>query len=146
MITTAVAHPADKRYKENTTPLFKCYSCFHLHRRLLITMLTSGILFISVILFLHSPSNSAYDIAVYGATPGGIAAAVTAARTSPSLKIALIEPTADIGGMSTGGGLGLRDLGFEVTSELIDIFSSLSNILFHFSQRIRCTRLGAIQQ
>ena len=87
-------------------------------------MLTSDVLFILVIILFHSPSNSAYDIAVYGATPGGIAAAVTAARTSPSLKIALIEPTADIGGMSTGGGLGLRDLGYEVTSELIDIFSS----------------------
>jgi len=80
-------------------------------------MILSGVLFVSVILFLHGSFIVAYDIAVYGATPGGISAAITAARASSSLKIALIEPTADIGGMSTGGGLGLRDLGLIDTSE-----------------------------
>ncbi|CAF1608658.1 unnamed protein product, partial [Didymodactylos carnosus] len=48
-------------------------------------------------------------------TPAGIAAAITAARTSPSLQIALIEPSANIGGMSAAGGIGLRDLGLEET-------------------------------
>lgn len=61
--------------------------------------------------------SSAYDIAIYGATPGGIAAAITAARLAPSFSIVIIEPTVYIGGMSTAGGIGLRDLGTEATSE-----------------------------
>jgi ribulose 1,5-bisphosphate synthetase/thiazole synthase len=63
--------------------------------------------------------GSAYDVVIYGATPGGIAAAITAARTSPSFSIVIIEPTPYIGGMATAGGIGLRDLAWEVTSELI---------------------------
>lgn len=54
-----------------------------------------------------------YDVVIYGATPSGIAAALTAARASPSLSIALIEPTAYIGGMVSAGGIGLRDTLFE---------------------------------
>ncbi|CAF4086621.1 unnamed protein product, partial [Adineta steineri] len=61
----------------------------------------------------------AYDIAIYGATLAGISAAITAARVSPSFSIVIIEPTAYIGGMSTAGGIGLRDLGLEITSELV---------------------------
>lgn len=61
--------------------------------------------------------TTAYDVAVFGGTPGGIAAAITAARALPSsAKIAIIEPSYFIGGMSTGGGLGMRDLGFGETS------------------------------
>lgn len=41
------------------------------------------------------------DLAVYGATPAGIAAAVTAARQGQ--RVALIEPTSHFGGMLTGG-------------------------------------------
>ncbi len=80
-------------------------------------MILMSILFVSAILLLQDPFTVAYDIAVYGATPGGISAAITAARVSSLLKIVLIEPTADIGGMSTGGGLGLRDLGLVDTSK-----------------------------
>lgn len=88
----------------------------------------SSVLFISVILVLHSPFTITYDIVVDGATPGDIAAAITAARASISLSIALLEPTADIGGMSTGGGLGLRDLGLIDTSERV--FIILFSVLF----------------
>ncbi len=89
-------------------------------------MLLPNLLSFALTLFSLCSSNIAYDIVVYGATPGGIAAAITAARAGPSLKIALIEPTYFIGGMSTGGGLGLRDLGFAETSEFfIHIFFSL---------------------
>lgn len=68
------------------------------------------------ILFICSIS-SAYDVVIYGATPGGIAAAITAARTSSSLSVVLIEPTSYIGGMAAPGGIGLRDLALEVSSE-----------------------------
>jgi ribulose 1,5-bisphosphate synthetase/thiazole synthase len=63
--------------------------------------------------------NIAYDIIIYSATPGGIAAAITAARASPSSSIGIIEPTSYIGGMAAAGGIGLRDLGLSDTSKLI---------------------------
>ena len=49
-----------------------------------------------------------FDVVVYGASPGGIAAAITAA-TGTGLRVALLEPTALVGGMSGPGGIGLRD-------------------------------------
>jgi hypothetical protein len=48
------------------------------------------------------------DVCVFGATPGGIAAAVQAARMGKSVVIA--EPGRFIGGMTTGG-LGATDIG-----------------------------------
>lgn len=42
-----------------------------------------------------------YDVLVYGATAGGVAAAVAAARCGTS--VALVDPTAEVGGMVTGG-------------------------------------------
>ena len=53
-----------------------------------------------------------YDVIVYTATASGIAAAITSARTSSSLSIAIIEPTEYIGGMVSAGGIGLRDTRF----------------------------------
>ena len=44
-----------------------------------------------------------FDVLVFGATPAGIAAAVAARRTSPSLRVALVEPSRWIGGMMAGG-------------------------------------------
>lgn len=41
------------------------------------------------------------DVIVYGATPGGIAATVTAARAER--RVILVEPTDRIGGMTTCG-------------------------------------------
>ncbi len=49
-----------------------------------------------------------FDIVVYGATGGGVAAAVEAGRLGKS--VALIEPQKYIGGM-TAGGLGATDIG-----------------------------------
>lgn len=63
--------------------------------------------------------SHAFDVAIYGATPGGIAAAITAARKSLSFAIAIIEPSRYIGGMATAGGIGLRDLALEISSKLI---------------------------
>jgi hypothetical protein len=50
----------------------------------------------------------AYDVVVYGGTSAGVAAAVQAARMGK--KVVLIEPTAHLGGLSSGG-LGFTDLG-----------------------------------
>ncbi len=42
-----------------------------------------------------------FDVVVYGATPGGIAAAVSAARSG--LRVAVVEPTNRVGGLVTSG-------------------------------------------
>ena len=44
---------------------------------------------------------AACDVLVYGATPGGVCAAIGAAREGAS--VVLLEPTEHIGGLSTGG-------------------------------------------
>jgi len=53
-----------------------------------------------------------YDLVVYGATSGGIIAAVAAARKGRS--VILIEPSNHLGGLTTGG-LGATDIGIEGT-------------------------------
>jgi hypothetical protein len=53
-----------------------------------------------------------FDIVVYGATGGGVAAAIEAGRLGKS--VALIEPQKYIGGMTTGG-LGATDIGSKAT-------------------------------
>lgn len=63
-------------------------------------------------LFIASLAPAATDVVVYGGTPGGIAAAVSAARQGATVVI--IEPTRWIGGMVTGG-LSRTDKGREET-------------------------------
>lgn len=87
----------------------------------------------AIFIFAGFPITDAYDIVVYGATPGGIAAAITAARVSSSISIVIIEPTRYIGGMVAAGGIGLRDLGLEITSkEFIRLYFSIKIILTIF--------------
>lgn len=47
------------------------------------------------------PDTSSFDVVVYGATPAGIAAAISAARDECS--VLLVEPTRRIGGLVTNG-------------------------------------------
>src|SRR5689334_2880313 len=54
------------------------------------------------------PKSEAADICVYGATAGGVAAAVQAGRSGRS--VILIEPSRHLGGLSSGG-LGATDIG-----------------------------------
>ena len=53
-------------------------------------------------------SEQSYDVVVYGATSGGVTAAIQAARMGKS--VVLIEPGRHLGGM-TSGGLGATDIG-----------------------------------
>ncbi|MEY5027653.1 MAG: hypothetical protein RLZZ244_3181 [Verrucomicrobiota bacterium] len=55
-----------------------------------------------------APRASAEDLVIYGATSGGITAALQAAREGRSAI--LIEPTRHVGGLTTGG-LGATDIG-----------------------------------
>ncbi len=82
-------------------------------------ILTSTFYSFIIFIVLISSVCTVYDVAIYGATPGGIAAAITAARSSPSSSIVIIEPTSNLGGMATADGIGLRDLGLEVTSKFL---------------------------
>ncbi|MDX2268015.1 MAG: FAD-dependent oxidoreductase, partial [Bryobacter sp.] len=75
----------------------------------------------SASLFAQNPP--AWDVIVYGATPAGIAAALSASR---SARVLLIEPTARLGGMVTSG---LSHTDFRT-------FESLSGHYLAFSQRV----------
>lgn len=48
-----------------------------------------------------APTSAPADVVIYGATPAGIAAAIEAARDG--LRVALVEPTRHIGGLTTSG-------------------------------------------
>jgi hypothetical protein len=52
-------------------------------------------------LALHAQAATQADVIVYGATPGGFCAAIAAAREGAS--VLLLEPTAHVGGVNTGG-------------------------------------------
>jgi ribulose 1,5-bisphosphate synthetase/thiazole synthase len=109
----------------------------------MVVMFSSSLYSFAIVLLFTCPASIAYDVVVYGATPGGIAAAITAARVSPSFSIVIIEPTSYIGGMSTAGGIGLRDLGLTATSKLtIQIFSCFYLFLNEYSYGFCCTRMG----
>ena len=62
---------------------------------------------LSTCAFLAS-SAPLFDVVVYGASPSGISAAITAANGT-GLRVALLEPSPFVGGMSGPGGIGLRD-------------------------------------
>lgn len=66
----------------------------------------------------------AVDVMVYGATPGGIAAAIAAGKTGRTVM--LVEPTSRIGGMTTSG---LSHTDFHS-------FESLTGAFLDFSQRV----------
>jgi hypothetical protein len=70
-------------------------------------------------------AESDVDILVYGATPGGIAAAISAARAGS--RVLLVEPTARIGGMSASG---LSHPDFRT-------FEALSGAFHDFRTRVR---------
>src|SRR5688500_14580647 len=69
-----------------------------------------------LLIALNGPVSSAepttrpreFDVLVYGGTSGGVASAVQAARMGK--RVALINPTRHLGGM-TSGGLGWTDMG-----------------------------------
>lgn len=79
--------------------------------------------------------TNGYDVIIYTATPSGIAAAITAARTSSSLSVAIIEPTAYIGGMASAGGIGLTDIKLEDASEFFVKIVRYITQLFSFLNR-----------
>lgn len=66
----------------------------------------------------HAATSEA-DVIVYGATPGGFCAAIAAAREGAS--VILLEPTAHVGGVNTGG-LSFSDSNQTVRSTELGLF------------------------
>lgn len=66
------------------------------------------------------------DVVVYGATPGGVCAAVGAAREG--VKVVLVEPTKHVGGVNTGG------LSFSDSNQMWRV--ALRGLFEEFHQRI----------
>ena len=72
------------------------------------------------LLLLARPARAAEDdVIVYGATPGGFCAAIAAAREGA--KVLLLEPSAHVGGVNTGG-LSFSDSNQTVRSTLLGLF------------------------
>lgn len=72
------------------------------------------------LLLLARPARAAEaDVIVYGATPGGFCAAIAAAREGS--KVILLEPSAQVGGVNTGG-LSFSDSNQTVRSTLGGLF------------------------
>jgi hypothetical protein len=69
--------------------------------------------------FSFSVHATATDVIVYGATPGGFCAAIAAAREGAS--VILLEPTAHVGGVNTGG-LCFSDSNQTVRSTVMGLF------------------------
>jgi FAD dependent oxidoreductase len=66
------------------------------------------VLILFALAFTSAAATRSFDVVVYGGTAGGVIAAVAAAREG--LHTALLEPTAHVGGMVSGG-LGMTDVG-----------------------------------
>ena len=76
-------------------------------------------------------ATDAYDVVVVGATPGGVSAAVSAARLGRT--VALVEYRAHVGGM-TASGLGKSDITkADAIGGLWDEF--VARVLAHYSEK-----------
>ncbi len=74
-------------------------------------------LFFAISLSAHAAHEA--DVIVYGATPGGFCAAIAAAREGAS--VIMLEPTAHVGGVNTGG-LCFSDSNQTVRSTVLGLF------------------------
>ncbi len=74
-------------------------------------------LFVALSISAHAATEA--DVIVYGATPGGFCAAIAAAREGAS--VILLEPTAHVGGVNTGG-LCFSDSNQTVRSTVMGLF------------------------
>lgn len=79
------------------------------------TRLAAGLLFLCASL----QAATQADVIVYGATPGGFCAAIAASREGAS--VLLLEPTAHVGGVNTGG-LCFSDSNQTVRSTVLGLF------------------------
>ncbi|MCB1233139.1 MAG: FAD-dependent oxidoreductase, partial [Verrucomicrobiae bacterium] len=83
--------------------------------------IVSGALFflIAFPVFAGADDTASADVLVYGSTPGGFCAAIAAAREGAS--VILLEPTAHVGGVNTGG-LSFSDSNQTVRTTVMGLF------------------------
>ncbi|MFH5806126.1 FAD-dependent oxidoreductase [Alienimonas sp. DA493] len=72
------------------------------------------------------PPAADAGVLVYGATPGGLAAAVAAARRNPERPVTVVTPYGWIGGMATNG----------LTHPDFHSFEALTGVFLDFTQRV----------
>jgi hypothetical protein len=77
------------------------------------------LLALGILLLARPAQAAAADVIVYGATPGGFCAAIAAAREGA--QVVLLEPSAHVGGVNTGG-LSFSDSNQTVRSTLLGLF------------------------
>ena len=77
------------------------------------------LLALGLLLLARTARAAEADVIVYGATPGGFCAAIAAAREGA--KVVLLEPSAHVGGVNTGG-LSFSDSNQTVRSTLLGLF------------------------
>ena len=78
------------------------------------------LLALGLLLSAHLARAEETDVIVYGATPGGFCAAIAAAREGA--KVVLLEPSAHVGGVNTGG-LSFSDSNQTIRSTLLGLFA-----------------------
>lgn len=80
---------------------------------------------------LHAAESERADVVVYGATPGGIAAALSAAKSG--CGVLMIEPTRHVGGMTTNG---LTHTDYRTFESITGTFLKLTErTLTHYEQK-----------
>lgn len=89
-----------------------------LARLFILSLCAASLLFPTRVSIAADQPQSA-DVIVYGATPGGFCAAIAAAREGAS--VLLLEPTAHVGGVNTGG-LSFSDSNQTVRSTVMGLF------------------------
>jgi len=87
--------------------------------RLRLLAVSTALLFVCAFFAPSSSAGQSADVIVYGATPGGFCAAIAAAREGAS--VILLEPTAHVGGVNTGG-LSFSDSNQTVRSTVMGLF------------------------
>ena len=103
----------DSRYRQLFQTQFEIHWGLPLGYSVYFPMDVLGLVWLLAIAPVSAALPSSFDVVVYGATPGGVQAAVAAGREGKS--VALLEPSLYIGGALTGG-LGQADYGQHASS------------------------------
>ena len=99
-------------------------------------LIRSGVL-AALLLLPSTPATTApaWDVAVYGSSPAGVAAATAAGDLG--LKVALYEPLPMIGGMGSAGFLALHDGGMNAISGLALNFTRLNGAYYNTTEPVQ---------
>ena len=108
--------------------LFRCYYLSRFYTSIQMkNLLTLGLVLLGSVFQSFAPPKAAtYDVVVYGGTPGGVIAAVAAAREGA--RVLLLEQTRHVGGLNTSG------IGTAESEHMIE--ETISGLPLEFYQRL----------